>query len=1080
MTNINGKMTYFWRITRMVVCLSLALSPIVLHSRAAFGEDTEIFQQTFLEPNVLIIFDTSGSMLNVLPVDGFDPLTDYSTSLLSQGKTVVFAREAASCNPDSHRVTYQTDDGKVKLRYRNYTQSTDICSGTRHYETQWSNADKTFYFDRLSGSFITRSEFDVLNSNHVNVFLPYAAYSVDVDDTGQYSTRYEYNYLNWIFYHSNQDQRDGLKAMYDDPAKRDLLTRILVAKKAVKGLIDENLGVRFGIMRFDGSTGGRIKADIPSNNRALHASIDELWPGGYTPLSEALEDAWDYFGDEDSFNVDHWCRKNAVILMTDGLPTLDGNDLSDYIKKDWDGDSGGTEANGWAGNEDDLYAGEGSGYLDDVACYMQQNDARPDLQGIQNVRTYTIGFTIRNRLLEDTAFNGGGSYHLADNPDELSTAFHRIIEEILQASNSYAAPVVPIGQMEKTTSGSKVYLALFKPTLDAFWGGNNKRFGIATADDAALGIKKGDVLDANGSRATDPSGIIYETAVSHWGGHTPDGGETGRGGVGGVLLNRVEPRNIYTCVNKENSLTHPSNAFTIDNDELTLAMLEAADDAEREKIIDYIHGSDAYDDDRDSDTNERRPWILGAFLHSRPELVCYDSDTAVVFAGANDGMLHAFDDSNGEELWAFVPPDLLGKLKNLSGNRFAYFVDGSPRAYVIDNDHDGTIETGEEDRVILVFGERRGGNHFYGLDVSVPTAPDVLWSIGPDAPDFSELGQSWCTPVFGRIAHDRKPVVFLGGGYDLNQDSNPVTFEDTMGRGIYIVELLTGRLVWKWTHSDDPNMGWSVPGNLAALDTTDNGFIDRVYIGDMGGRLWRLDIGGLDPARWTAEILFNANSPADEGRKIFGRPDVTLEEGHELVFFGTGDRAHPKDETVINRIYAVKDRNTGQSLDESSLVDVTLDRLQDPSTPGGEKTIIRNNLANGNGWYIRLEDSLGEKVLSPPLVFARAAYFTTFIPTPAPVDDPCIMEKGKARLYALDYRTGEAVLNYNTANDLVGAEILEVSDRSLDIGRSIPSGLVIALIQGRASAYIGMGGGILTPEIGAGTPIIGIFWRQLF
>ena len=126
-----------------------------------------------------------------------------------------------------------------------------------------------------------------------------------------------------------------------------------------------------------------------------------------------------------------------------------------------------------------------------------------------------------------------------------------------------------------------------------------------------------------------------------------------------------------------------------------------------------------------------------------------------------------------------------------------------------------------------------------------------------------------------------------------------------------------------------------------------------------------------------------------------------------------------------------------------------------------------------------MEENLGEKVLAPPVVFTRTAYFTTFTPTQNSVDDPCIVEKGKASLYALDYRTGEAVLNHDTVNDVVGTEILGRSDRSLVIGTATPSALVIALIQGRPSAYIGIGGGILTPEIMAARPIIGIYWRQI-
>ncbi|NIM99391.1 MAG: hypothetical protein GTO24_15370 [candidate division Zixibacteria bacterium] len=378
--------------------------------------------------------------------------------------------------------------------------------------------------------------------------------------------------------------------------------------------------------------------------------------------------------------------------------------------------------------------------------------------------------------------------------------------------------------------------------------------------------------------------------------------------------------------------------------------------------------------------------------------------------------------------------------------------------------------------MFLVFGERRGGNNVYALDVSDPNNPLIQWYIGPDVVGFSEMGQSWCIPVFGRVAYGNKLVVFLSGGYDTNQDNDPVTGPDSMGRGIYVVDLLSGGLVWKYTHENDSNMQFSIPSDIAAIDTTDNGFIDRLYVGDMGGRLWRFDITNVDPTKWTGKILFKSNIliiPGEPRRKIFYPPDVVQEEGYEFVFFGTGDRANPKNETVINQIYAVKDRNDNVNLDESTLVDVTSDLLQE-SDDETLKTQIRNDLESSEGWYISLADNLGEKVLAPSLVFANTAYLTTFTPTTSGGGDPCVLSEGTARLYALNYKTGEAVLDYDTSDDAVGK-----TDRSLVIGSSIPSGLVMAIIRGKPVGYVGVRGGILKPAIGTVSAINTIFWRQL-
>ncbi len=85
---------------------------------------------------------------------------------------------------------------------------------------------------------------------------------------------------------------------------------------------------------------------------------------------------------------------------------------------------------------------------------------------------------------------------------------------------------------------------------------------------------------------------------------------------------------------------------------------------EKNDLIDFVRGIDVYDDNLNGVTTDKRDWLLGSFLHSRPKIIYYKTQT-VIYAGANDGMLHAFDDATGEELWGFIPPILLGRLKEL-------------------------------------------------------------------------------------------------------------------------------------------------------------------------------------------------------------------------------------------------------------------------------------------------------------------------------------------------------------------------------------------------------------------------------
>jgi type IV pilus assembly protein PilY1 len=1044
---------------------------LIFTGGSALSDDIDIYATggEGLDANILIIFDNSGSMNDVIEGGLYDPGTTYEGD-------------------------YHTD-----------------------WVYCWDLVGKRFYVFKYSINWISCSEAKTALQNH-------GYYTGCMDRYGRCQDNCPWPIGYWM----------GNFLNYMDatlPPEDPDMAKIDIAKEVIKDFINATTGVRIGIMKFNYEEGGTLQHEImdmtPENRTLLCDSIDALVANTWTPLAETLYEAGLYFsGAASCYNpgvsyttpITDWCQKNFVILMTDGEPTYDGFNMLDYYtviddpQLDSLGDVDGDKHE--PGYTDEVtYGSYGSDYLDDVAKYLYDNDLIDDtvFQSKQNIVTYTIGFDVDNQLLVDTAVNGHGAYYTASNGQQLTTAFQNIIKEILEVSTSFSAPVVPISQMEKTSSGDRIYLALFKPTQDAFWTGNIKKFGLATVDNPGLGIEEGDILDKNGNPATTDNGYIYESAFSYWAGDTADGGETERGGVGEILLNRdPDTRNIYTWVKKNKPITHSENAFEKGNSKLKKKFFDVSHEEDKDKIIDFVRGHDAYDEDEDHDTTETRPWILGACLHSRPEIVHYDANTTLIFAGANDGMLHAFDDSTGEELWAYIPPTLLGELKHLSGEKLAYYVDGSPKVYVKDANRDGEIKEADDDRAILVCGLRRGGRYYFALDVTDPNNPKIPdgwddwgWYFDGDDEDdwqatgmigyhmttdrdededdahypYDEMGQSWATPVFGTINDGGSPrdVMFISAGYDnSNQDQTyPDDNSDDIGRGIYVVDPLTAERLWKYTRHDDSDMRWSVPSDIAAIDTTGNGFIDRLYAGDMGARMWRFDIGNPEVKKWddNSQILFDINNELLPGQKIFYPPDVTLEEGYELVFFATGDRAHPEATEVIDRMYAVKDTGPGPWIRESDLTDVTQDLLQE----SGDEEVrnqIRQDLKNGKGWYIKLDENLGEKVLGPSIVFGGVVYFTTFSPTKGAMEDPCFVGEGTARLYALNYRTGEAVLDYDETTQVIGK-----SDRSVIIGTAIPSGLVIAILHGKPAAYIGIKGGILKADVGNPAGIYRIFWR---
>ena len=258
----------------------------------------------------------------------------------------------------------------------------------------------------------------------------------------------------------------------------------------------------------------------------------------------------------------------------------------------------------------------------------------------------------------------------------------------------------------------------------------------------------------------------------------------------------------------------------------------------------------------------------------------------------------------------------------------------------------------------------------------------------------------------------------------------------------------------------------------------------------MGGRMWRFDIGDKDPSKWTGKIIFKSNPDGTTNpRKMFYPPDVTLESDstgdYEMLFFGTGDREHPKTTAIIDRLYAVKDRNLTDknpavAYAESDLVNVTDDLLQNSSKTIAEKNALLAQLKDKGGWYITLDSNSGEKALAAPVVFYKTVYFTTFSPTAGVDTDPCFVGEGTAMAYALNFRDGTAIFNLDLTNDFGGKKVITKSDRSSVIGTAIPSGVIVTVIGGKAVSYVGVGGGVYSPRLSNTSSLVPLNWRIVF
>ncbi|MBU0484842.1 MAG: hypothetical protein KKB30_10055 [Proteobacteria bacterium] len=1154
----------------------------------AWADDTDIYgiSNIDVKPNVLIIFDNSGSM-GTSDVQGsvYEPATNYTGSY-------------------SQNAVYQNS--------KSYFTSIN--------DSKWQCA---------------AAKTDLLNLGWWKGKLTKDKKTGVVSCGGKNNTNY----------------RLGNFENFDALPGSGSRTRMEVAKEVMAKLINDNFErVNFGLMKFNlssanesgfivagcGGTRAELIGDYNAASppiftdsvQALYGAIGSIESSTYTPLAETMAEAGLYYAGQKSwFNgllgqytsdctslnkncldynvinpIEYRCQKNYIILMTDGEPTEDANTKlknSNYIN---------------SSKIPDAHMDGAVNYLEDVTYFLAHNDLRvvggsppteadilamgsPGNYENQTVTTYTIGFQQNLPLLEEAATNGGGEYYTADNADTLNEALNSIIDAIGESNESFSAAAVPVSRANKAYAGEYVYYGLFQPLNSGGWLGNLKKYGLSYYGDK--------LLDVNGNIAS-LDGVVLDGARSFWSDPLldPDGPDVARGGAGEKLYYDIEngfSRKIYTYTGTANLLTDSSNEFSLDNKVKLNTYVELSD-----SVISKVRRENAGE------------WPLGDFLHSQPVVVHYDDnfdgadDHSMVFAGANDGMLHCIDDNDGSEIWAYIPSDLLDKLSLLTGNTHEYFVDGSPQLYPY---NDGFI-----DKKLLFFGERRGGDSYTALDITDYNSPLLHYEIGPTilGPGHELLGQSWSNPqvvdrgtgVFDVVNNKEitNEVLLLVGGYDDNQDSLPTDDPppnptDSKGRAVFAVDAQTGALQEDFVFSADnfPAMTHSIVA-ASAFKPMGQDAVNRVYAGDMNGNLFGFRRDGIsyyevydkkeviDGKEYTIKNVARAVEIPDPldgswgqklklystpGQKIFYSPNILDEyftipytnelgrinrrvmTGMDWVYYGTGDRAHPDRKDITNGFYAIKNRWDWHESEDPEIVEAIVDVSAQGSIIAKDNpnrvlvgpyrdltgiiltdtdgypfapedvvvedvpfiidvtdNLIQNREAdpdvrrryqlyaedaikhsNNRGWFIRLEEnvdgvveSVGEKVVSSPLIYNHIIYFTTFVPEdPATVEenalDPCASPgaRGIGYLYKLDNRTGAAVQNFYTVNDEEtgddGQNIgkLDVHDRRMVTPtRGIPPEPTMVIQPGGASILVGT-----YAEKVEFSAFNRFFWRQL-
>lgn len=691
------------------------------------------------------------------------------------------------------------------------------------------------------------------------------------------------------------------------------------------------------------------------------------------------------------------CSNNSIVLLSDGAPTL--NYSADKVS----GLIGSNYAKGCKTGSDKGRCGN------ELLSFLSSEDNSTIVKGDQFITTHTIGLALQNipaaNYLKSLAKSGKGQFVNATTPASLATALTNAMTSTKPKAHSFTSATYTTTASSLST-GEFVYLPVFDRSFGPLWTGNLKKYKRSLTD--------GRLIDADQKDATDLLGTLKHTARDFWS-VTASISSVKSGGV----ANMIDPatRKAFTD-NGANGLS--ANLITLNNSIPNGKFGPAVNTAYKKKLVDFILGEKA-------DGTPRHH--MGDIIHSKPIHLSYGAKK-VLFVGTNEGYLHAFDETSGKELFAFMPSDLLKNIdtqyRNDAADTHVYGVDGEITLHHDDANHNMIVDGGET--ALLYFGLRRGGKSYYALDVSNRLSPDLKWKIS-NTGGFNKLGYTWSQPVVDKmIIHPSKvptTVLVFGGGYiDDNGIDGPIETDGatTTGSGVYIVSAKDGSLIWK---TSPATIKYAVPSRVRASDINGDGLLDRLYFGDTGGSVWRVD---LKTKIAQTKVIHFADLSGTTKRKFFAEPDIAIFKkggGHVIsVSIGSGERPKPLDQTNDDHFFVIFDKNA-------------------ISTPVTSKAILEKDLIDASsgpavgalsagGWHKKLTTLTGEKILSSAITYDGVVLFNSFGVTSV-VPTACGSSNvNRSRFYALDLFTGDSVV------DLDGDGTV---DSSTEIGPadSIPS-----------------------------------------
>ncbi|MEW6764310.1 MAG: PilC/PilY family type IV pilus protein [Pseudomonadota bacterium] len=667
----------------------------------------------------------------------------------------------------------------------------------------------------------------------------------------------------------------------------------------------------------------------------------------------------------------YWNPKNDPATWQHMVTYTIGLGLGGYLGSDWDGD---------------MYSGAFPSLADGSKNWPNtQLDAVPG-----NVYD-----------LWHAAVNGRGRFYSAESPDDVVKAFEEIIKGI---SDRQGTAVAASLSGSRIATDTYVYQTSFN-TSD--WSGNLYAYGIS------------DGTGSGGSCNTEPRGSVCSGAT--WQAASQLDAKDWSSG-----------RNIIT----NSGGGKPFRWTSLSSSHQTL--LDNGDSL-GDKRLDFIRG----DRSLEGTTFRKRSSVLGDIINSAPAPLyvgapefyypgdadysnfqtAYAGRRKMVYVGANDGMLHAFDAMTGEEVFAFIPSAVYPNLHKLARKDYdhASFVDGGMIAY--DIKASGAFKT------YLFGGLGLGGKAVYALDITDPATFSESNAGNIFKWEFTDanLGYTYGKPRVVTLRTGETAVIF-GSGYT----------DGTTAAALYVVNAANGNLIARLAVPTSDGGGTTFSNNgisgITAVDLhgatptePQDGYVDAVYAGDLYGNLWKFDFTTATPAvAYSGKPMYVARDPYGNRQPITTEPATGRHPTGNgvIVYFGTGKYLGASDTTTsqIQTFYGIWNKqdahNTG--ITRTHLLKQTIVRDDSGTFTNTDARVTSNNTVywhdtddgslptSGShlGWYLDLSTESRERVHQAPFLRGDRVIFVTVTPS----DNPC-NAGGSSWVYELQAFSGSRLKN---------------------------------------------------------------------